>query len=141
MSRSRAGGGHGGRAGRWIRGAWGRLAKWQKALGVVLSVLILGALADGLDSGPSLAETGSATHTAVADFCRSEITAELGAPPTRIEHSPDTETHVKEFGAGQFRVTLWARPLDEPVPTGFLCLALETEPGSGSFLLADIMRR
>ncbi|HUH14082.1 MAG TPA: hypothetical protein VMK65_13285 [Longimicrobiales bacterium] len=141
MGRNGAGRSYRDRAARWVRRAWGGLAKWQKALGVVLAVLILGALADGLDSGRSVAESTDPTQLAVAGFCRAEVAAEMAVPPERVEHSPDDETHVKEFGAGQYRVTLWARTPEEPIPSRFLCLALETEPGSGTFLLADLMRR
>lgn len=123
---------------RKIAAAWDALPKWKKAVSVLLTVVILAALADGLDNGPSLAENDSPPRRAVAEFCRAEAAASLGYGPSAVEHSADSATHVKTLGAGQFRVTHALSVAGDPLPVRFLCLAVETQPGSGAFMLADL---
>lgn len=125
---------------RRLDAAWKAFPKWKKAVSVLLVVVILAALADGLADGPTLAENDTPPRRAVAEFCRAEAAASLGLSLHAVKHSSDAATHVKSLGAGQFRVTHSLRLEREPQSIRFLCLALETHPGSGTFMLADLRR-
>lgn len=125
---------------RRIEHAWSALPKWKKGLSVLLVAVVLGALVDGLNKGPTLAEDDSPPRRDVAEFCQWEAAASLGLGPLSVEHSTDAATHVKSLGAGQYRVIHTIRLGPDHEPIRFLCLALETRPGSGTFLLADLNR-